>query len=104
MAVAEPEAPLAGPAISAAAATRTGPLVALLLVVYTLNYLDRQIANIVAEPIKQELGLADWQLGLMTGLAFAVFYSVLGIPLARYSDRPTTNRPALISICLAVWS
>lgn len=76
----------------------------LLLVIYTLNYLDRQIINILAEPIKLELGLADWQLGLMTGLAFAVFYSVLGIPLARYADGSRTNRPALIAMCLVVWS
>ncbi|WP_334163738.1 spinster family MFS transporter [Phenylobacterium sp.] len=78
--------------------------VALLLVIYTLNYLDRQIVNIVAEPIKTELGLLDWQLGLLTGLAFAVFYTVLGIPLARHADRARTDRPVLIAACLGVWS
>ncbi len=75
-----------------------------LLVIYTLNYLDRQIINIVAEPIKEELNLLDWQLGLMSGLAFAVFYTVLGIPLAKVVDSDRTNRPALISVCLAAWS
>ncbi len=84
--------------------TGTGFAVGLLTVVYTLNYLDRQIVNIVAEPIKNELMLSDSQLGLMSGLAFAVFYTVLGIPLAKYADAPKTNRPVLISICLAVWS
>src|SRR5690606_16252381 len=79
-------------------------VVGLLFLVYLLNYLDRQIVNILAEPIKRELGLADWQLGLMTGLAFAVFYTFLGIPLARYADRPRTNRGRLIAVCLAVWS
>jgi len=85
-------------------ATGTGFTVGLLLVIYTLNYLDRQIVNIVAEPIKNELRLEDWQLGLMSGLAFAVFYSVLGLPLAKYADNERTSRPALIAVCLAVWS
>jgi len=79
-------------------------VVGLLFVVYLLNYLDRQIVNILAEPIKRELHLADWQLGLMTGLAFAVFYTFLGIPLARYADRPGTNRARLITVCLTIWS
>ena len=76
----------------------------LLLVIYTLNYLDRQVANIVAEPIKAELHLSDTQLGLLTGLAFVVFYTLLGIPLARLADSERTNRPVLIAICLAAWS
>lgn len=79
-------------------------VVGLLFVVYLLNYLDRQIVNILAEPIKHDLGLADWQLGVMTGLAFAVFYTVLGIPLARYADSPGAHRGRLITICLAIWS
>ncbi|MBU6372583.1 MAG: MFS transporter [Alphaproteobacteria bacterium] len=76
----------------------------LLLVIYTLNFLDRQIVNILAEPIKQDLGLSDTQLGLLTGLAFAVVYTVLGIPIARYADRPTANRVTIIAIALSVWS
>jgi MFS family permease len=72
--------------------------------VYILNFLDRQIVNILAEPIKGELGLSDTQLGLLAGPAFAVFYAVLGIPIARYADNAKTNRVWLISICLAVWS
>lgn len=75
-----------------------------LLLVYILNFLDRQIVNILAEPIKGELGLSDTQLGLLAGPAFAVFYAVLGIPIARYADNAKTNRVWLISICLAVWS
>lgn len=75
-----------------------------LLIVYILNFLDRQIVNILAEPISQELGLSDTQIGLMTGLAFALFYTVLGIPIARYADRPHSNRVTIISLSLAAWS
>jgi predicted MFS family arabinose efflux permease len=75
-----------------------------LLVVYIFNFLDRQIVNILAEPIARDLQLSDTQIGLMTGLAFAVFYTVLGLPLARYADKPTTNRGKLIAVALATWS
>ena len=75
-----------------------------LLVVYIFNFLDRQIVNILAEPIARDLKLSDTQVGLMTGLAFAVFYTFLGLPLARYADKPTTNRGKLIAVALATWS
>jgi MFS transporter, Spinster family, sphingosine-1-phosphate transporter len=75
-----------------------------LLVVYIFNFLDRQIVNILAEPIARDLGLSDTQVGLMTGLAFALFYTVLGLPIARYADKPTTNRGRLIAVALAMWS
>ena len=74
----------------------------LLLCVSTLNYFDRQIINILVEPIKLELGLADWQLGLLTGLSFALFYSILGLPIARLADR--SNRPIIIGVSLIAWS
>lgn len=73
-----------------------------LLVIYTLNFLDRQIVNIIAEEIKRDLGLADWQLGLMSGLAFAVFYTVLGIPIARLAER--ANRATIIGTAVGFWS
>lgn len=76
----------------------------MLLVVYILNFLDRQIVAILAEPIKREFGLTDTQLGLLAGPAFALFYAILGIPIARYADKAGTNRVWLISISLAVWS
>ncbi len=76
----------------------------LLLIVYIFNFLDRQIVNILAEPIARDLQLSDTQIGLMTGLAFALFYTVLGLPIARYADRPTTSRPRLIAAALAIWS
>jgi MFS family permease len=76
----------------------------LLLIVYIFNFIDRQIVNILAEPIRKELGLSDTQIGLMTGIAFALFYTLLGLPIARYSDRPTTNRIGLIAVSLTIWS
>ncbi len=93
-------------AVRSAGLAITNPKIMLfaLLIVYILNFLDRQIVNILAEPIKGELGLSDTQLGLLAGPAFAVFYAVLGIPIARYADNAKTNRVWLISICLAIWS
>ncbi|HYD06149.1 MAG TPA: MFS transporter [Reyranella sp.] len=76
----------------------------LLLIVYIFNFIDRQIVNILAEPIAKDLDLSDTQIGLMTGIAFALLYTVLGLPIARYSDRPSTNRIGLISLSLTVWS
>ena len=76
----------------------------ILLIVYVFNFIDRQIVNILAEPIARDLQLSDTQIGLMTGLAFALFYTVLGIPIARLADRPSTSRPRLIAAALAVWS
>jgi len=76
----------------------------LLFLVYTSSFVDRQILNILAEPIKAELRLADWQIGLLAGLAFSLFYAVLGLPLGQLADRPTTHRPRLIATCLSVWS
>ncbi len=77
-------------------------VLAVLVVVYVFNFLDRQIVTILAEPIKNDLGLNDTQIGLMTGLAFAVFYTVLGIPIARLADR--ANRVTIISGALVIWS
>ena len=59
----------------------------LLMLIYVVNFVDRQVVTILAEPIKRDLHLADWQLGLMTGLAFAVLYTVLGLPIARMAER-----------------
>lgn len=74
----------------------------LLMIIYALNMLDRQIVNILAEPLKKDLNLADWQVGAVTGLAFAVFYTGLGLPIARLADR--SDRVWLISGSLAIWS
>ena len=74
----------------------------LLVVAYTLNFVDRQVIGILAGPIKVDLGLSDTQLGVMGGVAFALFYSVLGIPLGLLSDR--TSRSGVITGAIAVWS
>jgi MFS family permease len=74
----------------------------MLVVVYTFNFLDRQIIGILSVPIQAELGLSDTQLGLMRGLSFALFYSTLGVPIAMLADR--TNRTWIMTIALAVWS
>ena len=89
-------------ATSVSAQTRT--MLWILLIVYIFNFLDRQIVNILAEPIKADLGLSDTELGLLAGPAFAVFYALLGIPIARYADREGTNRVRLIALALAIWS
>jgi predicted MFS family arabinose efflux permease len=73
-----------------------------LVVVYTFNFIDRQILSILLEPIKQDLGLSDSALGMLTGFAFALFYATLGIPIARFADRG--NRRNLIALALTIWS
>jgi MFS family permease len=74
----------------------------MLLLVYCFNFIDRTIVSIVQEPIKQEFGLTDLQLGLLGGPAFALLYTLLGIPIARFAER--SNRMTILSVCLAVWS
>lgn len=96
--------PLTMPAPGAVSPVYVRYALGLLLVVYTLNFLDRQIVNILAPAIQKDLGLSDTQLGLLGGLAFALFYTVLGVPIARYADRPSSHRPMLIAGALALWS
>jgi MFS family permease len=79
-----------------------GYAMGLLLAISIINYLDRQVVHILAEPIKNDLGLADWQLGMLTGLAFGVLYTLLGLPIARLAERG--NRPHIIATATAVWS
>lgn len=74
----------------------------MLVLVYTFNFLDRQIVGILAVPIKADLGLTDTQLGLMGGLAFALFYTALGIPIAMFADR--SNRTTIMTVALVLWS
>ncbi len=73
-----------------------------LLFVYIFNFIDRQILAILAQSIKADLGLTDTQLGLLSGLAFGIFYATLGIPIARLADKH--NRVNIIAICLTIWS
>ncbi|MEM8799518.1 MAG: MFS transporter [Pseudomonadota bacterium] len=82
--------------------TRRRALLIFLMLAYTLSFLDRQIVSILAEDIKADLALSDFELGMVTGLAFAVFYATLGIPLAWLADR--SNRIRIVAGCLLVWS
>jgi len=77
-------------------------LVTVLLLLSTLNYADRAILSILAQPIKEDLGLTDTQLGMLQGLGFAILYSLLGLPIGWLAER--VNRRNLIAICVAIWS
>ena len=98
--------PIAAPAPAEAhAETGRGYRVYVLLVlflVYTFNFVDRQIVGILAGSIKADLGLTDTQLGLMGGIAFALLYASLGIPIAWLADR--FNRVWIVTLALALWS
>src|SRR5215218_6233728 len=74
----------------------------ILLLAYIFNFVDRQIIGILAVPIKHDLGLSNTQLGLMGGLAFALFYSGLAIPIAWLADR--RSRVNIIAASIALWS
>jgi predicted MFS family arabinose efflux permease len=77
-------------------------VLALLLIAYIFNFLDRQILGILAQPIKADLQLSDTEFGAVGGLAFALLYSALGVPLAFLADK--TSRSAVVAGSLAVWS
>lgn len=77
-------------------------VLAMLLLVYTFNFLDRQILGILAKPIMADLNLTRTEFGAIGGLAFAILYSVLGVPLSYIADR--TSRSGVIAGSLAVWS
>jgi MFS family permease len=74
----------------------------ILMSVYMLNLLDRNLMVLLLEPIRNDLHLSDTQLGLLTGIAFALFYATIGIPVARWSDRG--KRVTIASIALALWA
>ncbi|MFC5344970.1 spinster family MFS transporter [Brevundimonas staleyi] len=77
-------------------------VLAILILVYMLNFLDRQIIGILAAPLKEEFGMSDSQFGLLGGIAFASVYSTLAIPLAALADR--ASRVWIMTGALAVWS
>lgn len=77
-------------------------VLAVLLLAYIFNFLDRQILGILAQPIKADLHLSDTQFGAIGGLAFAMLYSALGVPLAYLADK--TSRSGVVAASLALWS
>lgn len=90
-------------AIPQPAGTRSPYVVlAMLLIVYIFSYIDRLLLSILAEPVKADLSLNDTQMGLLGGLAFALLYSTMGVPLALVADR--RGRSLVITVSLAVWS
>lgn len=104
---------MAGPAGPASAGTSDFPLsddirrrrnyaLVMLMLVYMSSHIDRGIVGILAEPIKKDLDLSDTQIGIMSGLAFAVLFATLGIPLAVLADR--TNRRNIIVVALTTWN
>jgi predicted MFS family arabinose efflux permease len=74
----------------------------MLTLVYAFNFVDRQVVVILQEQIRADLGLMDWQLGLLSGFVFAVFYSVLGLPIAHLSE--SVGRKRVVATALAFWS
>ena len=77
-------------------------MLALLVLLYVINYIDRQILSVLLEPIKQELAVSDTAMGLLTGLAFALFYTTAGIPIARWADRGSRRNVVIVGV--VVWS
>ena len=77
-------------------------VLAVLVLVYIFNFIDRNILSILAEDIKADLHINDAQMGFLYGTVFAVFYAVFGIPLARFAD--VWTRRSLISVGLGFWS
>ena len=77
-------------------------IIFILLLVHTFNLMDRQLINVLSPAIKQEFVLSDSQIGVLTGLSFALLYAIFGFPIARLADKK--NRVNIIAICLALWS
>ena len=98
----EVAAPAQAIAATSASSTRRYYVLGLLTVIYALNFLDRTIFNVLIEPIKKEFALSDTAMGMLAGFGFVLFYSLLGIPIARLADR--LNRRNIVALALAFWS
>lgn len=79
-----------------------GYVVAVLVLGYVFNVIDRGALGIMVDPIKAELGVSDTLMGLLTGFAFAVFYSIMGVPIARLADR--WSRVNVLALAIGLWS
>jgi len=93
---------------SATGAPREAPdayawyVLGVLFLLYVIAYVDRQVMSVLLQPIKQEFGVSDTAMGLLTGVAFAIFYFLFGIPIARWSDRGV--RRSIIALAVGFWS
>ncbi len=81
---------------------RTHLSLALLALVYIFSVIDRQVIAILIQPIKTEFGATDTQMGLLSGLAFGLFYAALGVPVGKLADR--YNRSMIVAVCCSLWS
>jgi predicted MFS family arabinose efflux permease len=81
---------------------RARGVLGVLVLVYAVNFIDRNILAVLLQPIKEELGVSDTAMGFLTGFAFAVFYTFAGIPIARLADRG--SRRTVMAVGLAFWS
>ena len=96
------DSPLVSGAVVSFSEGYRGYVLLLFLLVQMTAVIDRQVLAILAEPIKAEFGLSDLQLGILTGLAFALFYATMSIPIAAWVDRG--NRRNIVALALVVWS
>jgi len=79
-----------------------GFVLILLTLVYTLNFIDRNLLSVIAQPVINAFNLTDTQYGFLNGPPFAIFYALMGIPIAMAADR--YNRVTIIALCIAIWS
>lgn len=81
---------------------RTHYTLGMLAIIYIFNYIDRLLVSILIEPIKLEFGVSDTMIGMLSGVAFAIFYTVFGLPIGRLSDR--IGRKPVIAVSCIAWS
>jgi len=81
---------------------RSKYVLGVLFIAFALNHLDRQVFGVLMEPIKNDLGLSDSAMGFLSGLSFALFHAIAGLPIARWADRG--SRVGIIALGIAVWS
>ena len=74
----------------------------ILTTVYVSNFVDRQVINVLAQPIIDDLNISDGQFGMLSGLAFAFIYTTLAVPIARWAD--ISNRRNIVAASVAIWS
>src|SRR5438105_2913636 len=87
---------------AASVSTYAWYVVGVLTLCYTLSYIDRQILNTFVGPIRAEFSISDAQFGLLQGFGFAIFYTLMGLPLGRVVDQ--ANRRNLIVVGIVIWS